>query len=1239
MKKLLLILWFCALVLGLYAQNDTRRNNLDSSTERTTHVSATEAQEVGYVFLRSSSNGTRGGSLRQQDMQLVYTGTAADGTDCYYVFALQPTGFVIVSADERVKPILGYSYTNNFVVEDMPINVVSWLDNYKNQIKAVVDNNYQSDMETRTTWTRLKAGQATTDRSGTSVAPLLQTTWNQNCYYNQLCPMDSSGPCNRVYAGCVATAMAQVMRYWEWPNQGFNSHSYTCDYGTLSVDFTTGIYNYDNMPDAVNYSTSASQKEEVAKLIYHCGVAVDMDYGPDGSGAYSSDVPAALYNYFAYTDNGSFVYQSSYSETNWANLIKQELDNMRPVYYSGHGSGGHAFVCDGYDENGLFHFNWGWSGSSDGYFELSTLNPSTHDFSSSQAAVIGIKSAGTFMRCSDTELSFSARVGEQSTIQTITVCGHGLSGSISVSASSGFKVSKNGVLFYSSLTLPASGGKLYVKYVPTQSGDVTGTLTLTAGSYSLEVTLNGTDNVIVGTGTATNNYLPSNSYYKYALTQQIYTPAEIGTSGYISSIAFYNSGTEKTRNYDMYLVLTDKATFDNATDWIPVTEDDKVFSGEIIMADSVWTVLNIDNFAYDGVSNLALIMDDNTGSYSSGMACRVFDAANMALRVCSDNTNYDPANPGGYSGTVDNQKNQIKINITPANVVICEKPNNLTFSNISSTAASVSWSGGSGTFGYEYKKASEASWTSPSGNCGYNCSLSDLSPNTAYQFRVHAICDNDTSKWLSGSFTTLAEIPFVEPFDETGLPTGWERYTGLLNNVMDGTATLATTTSGWVFGTGNGVFDSHARTNIYGSSWNKWLVTPMLRMENNVELSFDLALTKYSGTLLPVVDSLQQDDRFVVLITTNNGANWTVLRQWDNAGSEYVYNNIPCSTNGEKIKINLSSYAGQNIAIAFYGESTVSGGDNYLHIDNVTIEHITSCEKPTAVTVSDISAHSATISWESDASEWIICLNNSQNNTIQVDENPYVLTDLNAETQYSVKVLAICDGGESNWSVSKTFTTTEACPAPTNLTCTASTTTTATLSWFEGDASAWQLCLDNDEQNLINVHTVPFTLSGLAPSTTYSFKVRALCDSASPWSSVANFNTVFAIPLVEPFNNTSIPAGWSLYTGLMSNVMAGTASLASATSGWTFGANNGVFDNHARTNIYGSSWNKWLVTPSLSMENNVQLSFDLALTKYSGTLLPVVDTLQQDDKFVVLITTDNGSTWNVLRQWDNAGSE
>ena len=168
-------------------------------------------------------------------------------------------------------------------------------------------------------------------------------------------------------------------------------------------------------------------------------------------------------------------------------------------------------------------------------------------------------------------------------------------------------------------------------------------------------------------GTSTDELLPSYSFYNYSLTQQIYTADEIGMDGIIHSIAFYNGGEEKTRNYDMYLVLTDKTAFDNITDWITVTEADKVFSGSVDMVADDWTVFTLDTpFEYDGVSNLALIMDDNTGTYSVGMACRVYEAqGNQAIQVYDDDPNYDPMNPAGYEGTLMNVKNQILLDIVP----------------------------------------------------------------------------------------------------------------------------------------------------------------------------------------------------------------------------------------------------------------------------------------------------------------------------------------------------------------------------------------------------------------------------------------------------------------------------------------------------------------------------------------------------------------------------------------------
>ena len=173
------------------------------------------------------------------------------------------------------------------------------------------------------------------------------------------------------------------------------------------------------------------------------------------------------------------------------------------------------------------------------------------------------------------------------------------------------------------------------------------------------------DEVQIGEGTATNNYLPSYSLYNYSLTQQIYTADEIGVGECtINSIAFYNDGDEKTRDYTMYLVNTDKEAFSGITDWFVVTAADEVFTGSVTMAEDTWTVFTLSTpFAYTG-GNLAVIMDDNTGSWSSGMKCLAFPASNQALRIYSDPTNYDPFSPAGYSGTMETSKNQIVLDVT-----------------------------------------------------------------------------------------------------------------------------------------------------------------------------------------------------------------------------------------------------------------------------------------------------------------------------------------------------------------------------------------------------------------------------------------------------------------------------------------------------------------------------------------------------------------------------------------------
>jgi len=305
-------------------------------------------------------------------------------------------GFVIVSADTRVRPIIGYSTESSFYTAHIPESLEDLLDDYAREIEQIVTEISDNERSMTNEWRQLLSNNMP-ESNRSSVGPLLTTLWNQNYPYNILCPEDAAGPHGHTYAGCVATAMAQILRYWSHPTNGMGSHSYNSNnsaagygnYGTLSANFSTANYDYSQMPNSINANSPQNQINEVAKLIYHCGVAVDMMYGPNGSGAYDNDAKNAFVNNFGYR-NAQLITRN-YNQSTWVNRIKNELNNLRPVYYSGNGSsGGHAFVCDGYDDNDYFHFNWGWSGNNNGFFSISNLNPASYDFSSNQTAIIGI---------------------------------------------------------------------------------------------------------------------------------------------------------------------------------------------------------------------------------------------------------------------------------------------------------------------------------------------------------------------------------------------------------------------------------------------------------------------------------------------------------------------------------------------------------------------------------------------------------------------------------------------------------------------------------------------------------------------------------------------------------------------------------------------------------------------------------------------------------------------------------
>lgn len=335
-------------------------------------------------------------------IQQVTDGPDVSGTIAWRWYRFADGGFVLLSADDRVYPLLGYSTDNDVQPENLPPQLEWMLGEYRTQIEIVFTRNLSPDTDVQTEWNRLTVAPASFDPQPPSrdVAPLITTTWDQGYPYNSMCPTDPAGagaPLNgRVWAGCVATAMAQIMYYWQHPAQGTGNYSYTHpDYGTQTADFGSTTYNWSNMLSTYTYggTYSGGQLTAIGTLLYHCGVSVDMDYGVDASGASSANAATALVNYFGYSSSLSVDMAMYHTDTEWATMLRDELDNARPVGYRGESTqdGGHAWVLDGYQGNDHFHMNWGWSGYANGYFYLDDLTPDVYDFNSFQGAILGIE--------------------------------------------------------------------------------------------------------------------------------------------------------------------------------------------------------------------------------------------------------------------------------------------------------------------------------------------------------------------------------------------------------------------------------------------------------------------------------------------------------------------------------------------------------------------------------------------------------------------------------------------------------------------------------------------------------------------------------------------------------------------------------------------------------------------------------------------------------------------------------
>ena len=353
-------------------------------------VDQQKAQKLGAKFLSTTEL-----SHKNTNIALNCVSVAVDlqrGSADYYVFNVKDgEGFVIVAGDDRVKPILAYSTTGHFDPQNVSEGFAFTLNSFREEIQYIREHNLSATPDIVAEWKSV-AQTGSLNRGGQTravVEPLCQTLWNQNYPFNSQCPEDTTGNGGHVYAGCVATAMGQVMKYWDWPEQGNGSYTYhPSNYDQQTANFGETEYHFELMPNALDSTSTDDEVYYIAQLLHHLGISVDMQYS--GSGAYSDDVPPALRNYFRYncddhiTNYGGGWWGLGYDNEQWAQMLKNGgLDEQIPLYYSGSdetGAGGHAFVCDGYDENDYFHFNWGWSGRDDAWCPIGALNTTKYAF-------------------------------------------------------------------------------------------------------------------------------------------------------------------------------------------------------------------------------------------------------------------------------------------------------------------------------------------------------------------------------------------------------------------------------------------------------------------------------------------------------------------------------------------------------------------------------------------------------------------------------------------------------------------------------------------------------------------------------------------------------------------------------------------------------------------------------------------------------------------------------------------
>ncbi|PKP25330.1 MAG: hypothetical protein CVU06_04235 [Bacteroidetes bacterium HGW-Bacteroidetes-22] len=306
------------------------------------------------------------------------------GVPVWYAINLIPEGWVVVAARKEAFPVLAYSYSGRYTGRNFPAAFTAWMGQYAGAISSIQRDADHRHLPAHKAW--LATHDFRLGKDLTPVDPFVNSQWDQGWPYNEACPADEASGDGRCPTGCVPTALAQIMYYYRWPVTGTGTYTYNAgDYGILSADFSTDVYDWNSMGATIKHSSPSA-----ANLLSHLGISCDLVYGPNGSGMYNHKAAYSLKTYFKYGQETAYVFRDSTS-LDWDSLLITHLDRRMPVYYAGWSVpnvNGHAFVCDGYQDTAFFHFNFGWSGSYDGYFNINELFVGGNNFNLSQEVIV-----------------------------------------------------------------------------------------------------------------------------------------------------------------------------------------------------------------------------------------------------------------------------------------------------------------------------------------------------------------------------------------------------------------------------------------------------------------------------------------------------------------------------------------------------------------------------------------------------------------------------------------------------------------------------------------------------------------------------------------------------------------------------------------------------------------------------------------------------------------------------------